>query len=79
MNDIHKISYTGAHYPSHGVRNVQADCGVLIEDVEILKLPLTSNPGIKEDQGVCTACLKIDPRRRMRHRIYVRERLKEDG
>lgn len=71
---IHRISYT---LQLHGwnLKNVQVDCGEIIADAEILKLPLRKNPGVKEDQTVCTAC--VDVNTRQPKKIYVRERLKE--
>lgn len=77
MNTIHKLSYM---VQIHGwnLKNVQVDCRAIIEDAEILQVPLRKNKGVAEDQTICEECTKIDPQRRMK-RIYLRERLKEDG
>jgi hypothetical protein len=75
--NIHKLSYMVQIHAWH-LKNLQVDCKVIIEDVELLKLPLRSNPGVDEDDQVCAECLKVDSRRKLK-RIYVRERQKDNG
>ena len=76
MNTIHKVSHKDKLHGQHLV-NLQVDCGEIIKDVEILRTPLHKNPGVLEDQTVCDACASSNRYAAMKHRTYVRERLKQ--
>lgn len=75
MNTIHKVSHKDKLHGQHLV-NLQVDCGEIIKDVEILRTPLNKNPGVTDDQTVCDACAQSNRYVAMKHRTYVRERLK---